>query len=328
MKYYFAPMDGITDYIYRKLVWKHFPYWDKLYAPFIQPNDKPVIVPKEEFEIHPDNNVDIPMVPQVLTSSSEGFVKVGKILCDYGYKEINLNIGCPAKIIVSKGKGAGMLKDVYDLERFFDEIFRYDWNIDITVKTRLGLTENADYSEIVAVFSKYPIKELIVHPRFRSDFYNGMPRLEEFEKTYEVISKNKACNINICYNGNINSIMDLEYICDKYPYINSVMMGRGALSNPALIRKIKGGEDLSLDEFKSFHDDILEAYRSLGFNDKVLMYKMKEMWNYWSNSIELEQDLLKSLRLAGNEKEYIQIMNKVYDCWKIKENYGLFKFYQ
>jgi len=322
MKYYFAPMDGITDYVYRYIVWKHFPYWDKLYAPFIQPNDKPVIVPKEEFEIHPDNNVGVPMVPQILTSSADGFIKAGRVLCDYGYKEINLNIGCPAKIIVSKGKGAGMLADAYDLDKFFDGVFKYDWKVDISVKTRLGLTDNALFSELVEVFSKYPIKELIIHPRFRTDFYNGMPRLYEFEKAYEVISSKKDCNISICYNGNINSIKDLEYICDKYPYISSVMMGRGALSNPALIRKIRGGLDLTLEAFKAFHDDILESYERIGFNDKLLMYKMKEMWNYWSDTVVLDGDLLKKLRLAGTKEEYNQLMNNVYASWKVKENQG------
>ncbi len=323
MKYYFAPMDGITDYIYRNIVWTHFPYWDKLYAPFIQPNDKPAIVPKEEFEIHPDNNKELPMVPQILTSSSEGFIKVAKLLCDYGYKEINLNIGCPAKIIVSKGKGAGMLADVYDLDKFFEEIFSCDWKVDITVKTRLGLTENADFSELMEVFAKYPIKELIVHPRYRSDFYNGMPRLEEFKKAHEIIEKTPGCNISICYNGNVNSIKDLDYIRAEYPYIDSVMMGRGALSNPALIRKIIGGNDLEIEEFKAFHDNILEAYKRVGFNDKVLMYKMKEMWNYWSDTVALDKEMLKKLRLAKTENEYKKIMNEVYASWNVKENQGL-----
>ena len=99
-------------------------------------------------------------------------------------------------------------------------------------------------------------------------------------------------------------------------------------STTKIMTAILAIESGKLDDVVVVKDDILEAYRGLGFNDKVLMYKMKEMWNYWSDTIELEHDLLKSLRLAGNETEYIQIMNKVYDCWKIKENYGLFKFYQ
>ncbi len=322
MKYYFAPMDGITDYLYRQIVWKHFPYWDKLYAPFIQPNDKPVIVPKEDFEICPLNNKDIPVVPQILTCDSKGFIKVGEILEAYGYKEINLNIGCPAKIIVKKGKGAGMLLDDDALDRFFDDIFSRAWNVNITVKTRLGLTDNMDFADFMRVFVKYPIKELIIHPRFRTDFYTGEPRLAEFEKAQRIISDCSACNMHICYNGNINSIKDLKFIQQKYPYLDSVMLGRGALANPGLIREIRDGEAITLEEFKGFHDDILNAYKEIGFNDKLLLYKLKEMWNYWSNVIACDKEVLKALRLTKTIDEYKFNMDKIYDSWSIKEYFG------
>ena len=323
MKFYFAPMDGITDYVYRKIVWKHFPYVDKLYAPFIQPNERPIIVPKEEFEIHPDNNKNIPVVPQILTCDYNGFIRVGKILEEYGYNEINLNLGCPAKIIVSKGKGAGMLADVYDLKKFFDEIFKYEWNAKITVKTRLGLTENADFTELMEVFAKYPIEELTVHPRFRTDFYNGSPRLEEFDKVFEVLERTNNTSIKVCYNGNINSTDDADYITNKFPNINSIMLGRGALSNPALIRQLKGGEGISKEEFIAFHDDILNSYKAINFTDMLLMYKMKEMWNYWCDTVDCDIEILKKLRLADTVEQYYQIMDEIYNNWKIKDNHGL-----
>lgn len=323
MYYYFAPMDGITDNIYRKLVWKHFPYWDKLYAPFIQPNDKPVIVPKEEYEVHPDNNRGIPVVPQILTCDAKGFIKVGKILEEYGYDEINLNLGCPAKIIVSKGKGAGMLADTYDLNVFFDEIFNNDWKVKITVKSRLGLTENADFIEIMETFSRYPIDELTIHPRFRTDFYNGKPRLEEFDKVFSVLEKSPNKTMKVCYNGNVNTIKDVEYIIKRYPTINSIMLGRGALANPAIIRIIKGGKKISKGEFKSFHDDIFNSYYEVGFKDKILMYKMKEMWNYWSDLVDCNIDVLRRLRLSENVEQYDIVMNEIYENWKLKDNNGI-----
>lgn len=328
MNYYFAPMDGITDYLYRKVVWKHFPYADKLYAPFIQPNDKPVIVPKEYNEICPENNKGIPMVPQILTRDAMGFIRVGEILEDMGYDEINLNLGCPAKLIVSKGKGAGMLADLDSLDEFLDTIFSHNWVAKITVKTRLGLTDNADFASLLEVYGKYPIHELTIHPRFRSDFYSGDPRLDEFSKVSSIMdltsihednsikhsySLHNSQDIKICYNGNINSVADRDAILGQFPYISSIMCGRGALSNPALFRELKGGAKMSKQEFIDFHKDIYHTYGNTMVKEKHFLHKMQEMWTYWNQYFNFDMELLKKLRGVSSLEEYTPAVNSLLD---------------
>lgn len=211
VKIYFAPMEGITGVHFRRIAQKHFPYVDKYYAPFIQPNQKRVFVPKEKRDILPENNDGIPLVPQVLTCAAEGFIRAGRALEDYGYREINLNLGCPSGTVVSKGKGAGMLADLEELERFFDEIFAYDWKADITVKTRLGLEEASDFRELLAVFRNYPIRELMVHARYRSDYYQGEPRMKEFLEAFHTFQGTQTM---LCYNGNIFSKKDYERVME------------------------------------------------------------------------------------------------------------------
>ncbi len=326
MNYYLAPMEGITDYLYRKIVWKHFPYADKLYAPFIQPNEKPVIVPKEYNEICPDNNKGIPMVPQILTCDAMGFIRVGEILEDMGYKEINLNLGCPVRLIVSKGKGAGMLADLDSLDEFLDTIFSHHWTAKITVKTRLGLTDNADFEDLLRVYAKYPIDELTVHPRYRSDFYSGEPRLEEFQKIFkttnpEATSISSLHNANIlhnqttkiCYNGNINSVADRDVIIEKFPHISSIMCGRGALANPGLFRELKGGEAMSKEEFISFHNDIYDTYMDSVAKEKHFLHKMQEMWTYWNQHFNLDIELMKKLRGVSSISEYTSVVSNLFD---------------
>lgn len=316
MNYYFAPMDGITDYLYRQIVWRHFPYADKLYAPFIQPNDKPVIVPKEYNEICMENNKGIPMVPQILTRDALGFVRVGEILEDLGYDEINLNLGCPARLIVSKGKGSGMLADLDALDEFLDAIFKHSWTAKITVKTRLGLTDNADFEDLLKLYSKYPIYELTIHPRFRSDFYSGDPRLDEFSKVKSVMD---SCshfglhNTNICYNGNINSISDRDLIADKFPFISSIMCGRGALANPALFRELKGGAKITRQEFIVFHNDVYDTYKSTVAKERHFLHKMQEMWTYWNQHFGFESDAIKKLRGVSSISEYTSVINILFD---------------
>jgi len=303
MKFYLAPMDNITDYLYRQIVWRHFPYWDKVYAPFIQPNEKPAIVPKEDYDICPGNNQGIPMVPQILTKDSKGFIRVGKILEDYGYSEINLNLGCPAKPVVSKEKGSAMLADTHFLNQFLADIFSHPWQAKITVKTRLGLTDNSCFENILEVFSQYPIDEIIIHPRFRSDFYNGEPRLEEFEKVFSSGTK----YYSICYNGNIYTKEQAEDIIKSYPKLHSIMCGRGAIADPSLIRQLKGGTPMSKEEFKLFHDDLLSTYGNQNISERNLLHKMMEMWSYWIKVIKLDTETLSRLRGAKTISEYHRI---------------------
>ncbi len=316
MNYYFAPMEGITDYIYRQIVWKHFPYADKLYAPFIQPNEKPVIVPKEYNEICPENNEGIPTVPQILTRDAVGFIQVGEILEDMGYEEINLNLGCPVRLIVSKGKGSGMLADLDSLEEFLDTIFTHNWKAKITVKTRLGLTDNSDFDDLLKVYSKFPIHELTIHPRYRSDFYSGEPRLDEFNKVQQLIDnccEDSLHNISICYNGNINSKTDRDNIIQDFPYISSIMCGRGALSNPALFRELKGGNKITREEFISFHDHIYESYHEIVAKEKHFLHKMQEMWTYWNQYLCIELEIMRKIRGVSSISEYTSVINHLFD---------------
>lgn len=318
MNYYFAPMEGITDYLYRQIVWKHFPYADKYYAPFIQPNEKPVIVPKEFKEINPENNHGIPVVPQILTRDPMGFIRLGEILEDMGYDEINLNLGCPVRLIVSKGKGSGMLADLDYLDKFFHTIFNHNWKAKITVKTRLGLTDNASFEDLLKVYAKYPIDELTVHPRFRSDFYSGEPRLDEFSKVKDMVD---ACscidlhNTKICYNGNISTTYDRDRIIEKFPFISSIMCGRGALANPALFRVLKGGEFITKKEFIDFHNDIFNTYKSTVTKEKHFLHKLQEMWTYWNQYLCFELEVMQKIRGVSSVEEYTSVITTIFDSF-------------
>lgn len=328
MRIYFAPMEGITGYLYRNAVWRQFPYVDKFYAPFIQPNPKRVFVPKEERDILPENNQGIPLVPQVLTCVADGFIRAGKALEDYGYQEVNLNLGCPSGTVVSKGKGAGMLADSEKLRQFFEEVFGADWKADITVKTRLGVTEEDDFLELMEVFQQFPIKELIIHPRYRTDVYKGTPRMEIFQQAMEVNqnlkveseiesnveSKEKRKHaLPICYNGNIFTTQDYDDLFTQIsdPHIESIMLGRGLLTNPALAREIQGGAPLTKEELRQFHDEVLESYRRIDFGEKNILFKMKELWNYWGSLFGNNERELKKVRKADRYTEYFPAVDRL-----------------
>lgn len=319
MRLYFAPMEGITGYIYRNAYWRHFPNLDKVYAPFLQPNQKRVLAPKEERDVLPENNAGIPLVPQVLTCSADGFICAGKALEAMGYSEINLNMGCPSGTVVSKGKGAGMLGDVERLHRFFDEVFQVEWQADITVKTRLGMTEEAEFGEILEIYRQYPIAEVIVHPRYRSDFYKGLPRTELFEQALSV-------GHPVCYNANIFRKQDAIRIENSYKdtALEAMMLGRGLLANPALAREIQGGEALTKEELRLFHNDILQSYQRIAFGERNTLFKMKELWNYWGTIFQDAERLLKRIRKADRFPEYQCAVDVLFQESEFTKEYGYY----
>ena len=140
MRYYFAPMEGVTDSVYRRLHHAYFGGVDRYYMPFFSPTMHRTLTGREDRELPPASSVPFAAVPQVLTKSAEDFIWAAQVCRDRGYEEVNLNIGCPSGTVVAKGKGAGMLGNVDELDRFLDAVFK-DSPIPVSVKTRLGLTE-------------------------------------------------------------------------------------------------------------------------------------------------------------------------------------------
>lgn len=164
MRYYFAPMEGLTDSIFRLLHHKYFPGVDRYYTPFFSPTVHRALTPKEARELPPAASMDFNVVPQLLTKVPEDFLWMAQQCKDLGYGEVNLNLGCPSGTVTAKGKGSGMLRDLDALKRFLEEIFSQT-PIDISIKTRIGFASPVDFPALLDIFNCYPVKELTVHPR-------------------------------------------------------------------------------------------------------------------------------------------------------------------
>ena len=123
MKIDFAPLEGITDSIYRKAHHAHFGGVDRYFMPFLSPTMHNTLTHKEDRELPLADSVNIRAVPQILTKVPADFLWAAQVCADRGYDHVNLNIGCPSGTVVSKGKGAGMLADTSHLDAFFNEIF-------------------------------------------------------------------------------------------------------------------------------------------------------------------------------------------------------------
>ncbi len=299
MRYYFAPMEGLTDSIYRRLHHKYFPGADRYYIPFLSPTIHRALTGKEERELPMAGSVAFFAVPQVLTKVPADFLWAARVCRDRGYQEVNLNVGCPSGTVAAKGKGSGMLRDLDSLDRFLDEIFR-ETPLPVSVKTRLGLESPEEFPAILEIYNRYPIRELTIHPRVRKQFYNGNVDMEMFAFAMEN-SKNP-----LCFNGDILSLAQAESLQRQFPRLEAVMIGRGLISDPGML---SGGTGPAVLE--DFMNALLEAYEAAFGSSRNAMFRLKENWFYLLKRFEGSEKLGKRLRKTTDIAEFQSITAEI-----------------
>ena len=297
MNFYFAPMEGLTGYIYRNAHHTFFPGIEKYFSPFIVANQCESFRTRELKDILPENNKGIVLTPQLLTNNAKDFIRASERIKSLGYHEINFNLGCPSQTVVTKKKGAGFLSETAKLDAFFDEVFSQSVT-DITVKTRIGMYQPDEFDELIEIFNKYPIKELIIHPRTQKDYYENKPNLEVFKDAL-ALSKNP-----VCYNGDIFTAKDYREFSAKFPGVETVMIGRGLITNPGLVGEILGHTKLDKILVRDFHDKIFEDYQKTLFGDRNVLFKMKELWSHMILLFTDNENYAKKIRKSQRLYEY------------------------
>lgn len=305
MKLYFAPLEGIGGYIYRNAQADCFTPGDKYFSPFLAPKQNRSLSPKEYRDVAPENNKNIFLVPQIMANNAEIFLKAAKELKSLGYQEINLNLGCPSPTVVTKYRGAGFLAKPKELEEFLEEIFEKA-DIKISVKTRLGMEDEEEFPRILEIYNRFPLKELIIHPRVQKDFYKNTPRREMF--SYAV----KSTKIPLVYNGDVFSKEDCQEIQELFGDVD-VMLGRGVLANPALFGEIREGEVLTKEKLYLFHNRILSDYKEVMSGEKNVLFKMKELWFYMAELFPDSEKYMKKIRKAQHLGEYQAFVESLFE---------------
>ena len=338
MQIYLAPLEGITTYVYRRAYEHHFGGVDRYFTPFIV-NRK--MAKKEIAGILPENNPGKELIPQIMSNKAEDFLQVAKEIATYGYDTVNLNVGCPSGTVVSKKRGAGFLAYPDELDAFLSEVYE-KCPIKISIKTRIGLEDEKEWEKILAIYEKYPMEELIIHPRLRSDFYKGAIRKDAFAKALGQIK------VPICYNGEINSVEDFVRIKEEFSQVDRIMLGRGILRHPELLAQIRSythckniedakknpifnccsdeipGENTRIEaltgtdveneikkRLRAFHDETYAGYREIMPGDKNTLFKMKELWSYMGESFPGAEKQIKQIKKANRLIEYENAVNSI-----------------
>lgn len=303
MRYYLAPMEGITGYVFRRTYHQCFPAMDKYFTPFLSPNADGKLSPREYRDVSPENNEGMTVVPQILTNCAADFIRTAKTLKGLGYNEVNLNLGCPSGTVVSKGKGSGFLAFPEKLEACLDEIFSR-LEMKISVKTRIGKERPEEFERLLEIYNHYPMEELIIHPRVQKDGYKNTPCLPAFYHAYRH-SRNP-----LCYNGDIYRVEDEEKLRGQFSNLPAIMLGRGIVSNPGLLQALTATpRDFTVPRAKlvEFHDRLYEAYCQAYLQvsgPKVVLFKMKEIWCYLAASFGGEGKAIKKIKKAQSLQDY------------------------
>ena len=310
-----APLEGLTTFVYRRAYAKYINDIDVYYTPFISLHRDKEFNYKELRECSPEYNQGMHLIPQVLTNSSDDYLRAEQKFAQFGYTELNINFGCPSGTVTAKAKGSGMLADLERLQRFLDEVFEKH-ELDISIKTRIGMKDCADWEKILEIYNQYPLKKLIIHPRVRQDFYNNVPNKEAFAYAMEH-SKNP-----LCYNGDIFHKNAYETLLEQFPTLESVMLGRGLIANPGLVGCLRGNEPLKKETLRSFYEEIYDAYSSMLSGDKTILFRMKEFWLYMLHAFENSEKYEKKIKKMTSLSEYKILVDEIFRELPLKQPLG------
>ena len=308
MNYYVAPMEGLTDRVWRQAHQKWFGWAGapaKYYAPFLSPPENRVLIKKKMAELAPESNPGAPVVPQLLAKDGALAAWMVGQLRQLGYTEVNLNFGCPSGTVTAKGKGSGMLRDLDKLDAFLAALFA-EAEGPLTVKTRLGVEKPEEFAAVLEVYNRYPIAELTIHPRVMRQQYRGIADREAFAKALP------ECRMPVCYNGDLTTVEQLRALEAEFPAVQSLMVGRGIIADPALFRQVLGGPAATKEELRGYLDDLYQDYTALFGSAGCAISRMKGHWFYLIHRFEGSERLEKQLRKLREPWEYETVVNQIF----------------
>lgn len=317
MRVYFAPMEGITGHIYRRVHHRLFGGVDHYLTPFVSPTMHHHFTAREFRDVLPECNEGVPTVPQILTKSAADFLWAAGELKAMGYEEVNLNLGCPSGTVTAKGKGSGMLSDLPGLEAFLSEVCAHS-PLPVSVKTRVGRYDPEEFPALLELFSRFPICELTVHPRIQKDFYAHPVRMEAF-----ALAAARYPGA-LCYNGDLRTADQCREMEVAYPGLSALMLGRGLAADPALGEKYRGGPPAEKERLLAFHAALLEEnLRELG--PRNTLARMKELWGLQLQLFEGGTRFAKSLRKANALPEYEAVVAELFRSCPVRPDLSIDK---
>ena len=333
LRLYFAPLEGVTDVNFRRIHAQIFPESraDRYYAPFFSPTVDTPMTERDIRALSPENNRGLCVIPQIMANRPEPFLIAARELAAMGYDEVNLNLGCPSGTVVSKGRGAGFLSDPDALDRFLDAVFSdglfapptVSAQMRLSVKSRLGMFSPDEYPDILDIYNRYPISELILHPRVRKEMYKGDVHTDQtvYTQTHSALP--------LCVNGDIFTCGDAAALLSALPQKpHALMLGRGAVANPMLFAQIRALETgstipaLTKDHIAAFFTALTEDALCRLSGERHVLFRLKELFAYWIVLFDDADTYRKRLRKANTLAEFHAAAEGLFSDCALSEDPG------
>ncbi len=307
-----APLLGVTTHDFRKIFAKQFGGFDKAVSPFIVTTSGNPATIAHFRDVLPQNNIgSIPLVPQLIGKNPTDFIAASSRLhSEFGYSEINWNIGCPAPTVITKTRGAGLLTHPDIIEKFLETVFASKPQYSFSVKMRIGREDPDDFLKIIPILNRFPLVNVTLHPRTAAQMYGGSVDMMRFEIMHDSIDH------PIIYNGDIKTAEDARRILVKFPKVSALMIGRGAVIDPTLPIRITDPQSpsLSVNQLKNFHDEIFSTYQNRMEGGVVpILGRMKELWKYWAVNFGDSERSLRQILKSDSFCRYDTTVSEIFE---------------
>lgn len=297
-KIHFAPLQGYTDAVYREAHCRVFGGVENYYTPFVR-LEKDGFRNKELRDVAPENNREVPVVPQLITASPDELRRITLFLKEKGYGRVDINMGCPFPMQARLHRGAGILSYASEATALLDTIHEFP-EISFSVKLRLGWEKADESLSLLAILNDLPLTHITLHPRVGIQQYKGSVDMDAFSCFYD------KCSHPLFYNGDLNTVEDIRSITERYPELKGVMLGRGLLAHPWQATEYTTGQILTDAEKRAklseFHQLLSELYSlRLEGGDHQILAKLKTLWDYLLPDAEkrLRKKVIKSSNLTA-----------------------------
>lgn len=301
---HFAPLQGYTQHAYRSIHARHIGGVCSYYTPFIR-YEKGGVRRKDMVDILPENNEDVPLVPQIIASGTDEFNYLCDAIQEKGYKRIDLNMGCPAPMQTKLGRGSALLSAPQFVEELARQMTQRP-DVRFSVKMRLGWKQPDEWRHVLPILHELPLAHITMHPRIGIQQYKGEVDMEMFRVFYE------ECRHPLVYNGDLQTLDDLARIESEFPQLSGLMMGRGLLGNPFISAEYASGTEWHWanrrDAVVRMHDDWLQFCRQKYVSDSQVLLQIKPFWEYQKTWIE--KKIYKQLMKSGSFRNYMTAIQR------------------
>lgn len=310
---FFAPMEGITDETFRKVILKLYPEWDYLACDFLRV-PAAGMYPQKHLIRHFGNELfQIPWVKektmyQILTSKKSFTDMIAGQLQEIGIPWLDVNLGCPSNTVCKHGGGSFLLTDLPSLRPIIKGI-RANFKGRFTAKIRIGFQDTSSFEDSIKLLNDEGVEMITVHGRTREDMYKTPARWEYIARAVQL------SQVPIIGNGDTWKPSDIDRML-KETGCHGVMVARGALKYPWMAQDYRRGQiELTPEQHQKKVKDFLIEYQShleaVNVSPRGILKQSKSISRFMFDDVEGGEQIRRKLLLSQTVPDFFSVVHSL-----------------